>query len=244
VGADGKGQLGGDPLRDVVLAEAMLQGEPSALAAFSREYRQFAVGQAAKLQPRFRSDDDWWHDLLTELQGQLKPPGKLARFHGRCSLRNWLGTVVRNFLYTRISQSTREGAHTVPIDADDGREIGAGDEGPEQILISRECHDLLAQRVRQALDILDAEAAALLQLLFVEQLPGKEIAGLLGIHPGNVTRRKEQALRSLESALRENPTRSEAFAACLEHLLATDGRRDFAAALFDALAVKEVLVPA
>ena len=104
-GFRGGGRLGGNPLRDVVLAVAMVHKDDAATRTFEDEYLSFSKGMAGKFHPRLAEDtDEWWYDLLDHLAGYTNPPGKLDRFYGRCALRNWLGTVVWNFLRRRKSR--------------------------------------------------------------------------------------------------------------------------------------------
>jgi hypothetical protein len=94
-GAVGGGNLGGNPLADVVLAEAVQKRDEVARANFHAIFRDFALAQAASVARHLRDDDHWWNDLVGKLAGDVHPPGKLASYSGKCGLQNWLGTVVR-----------------------------------------------------------------------------------------------------------------------------------------------------
>jgi RNA polymerase sigma factor (sigma-70 family) len=58
-----------------------------------------------------------------------------------------------------------------------------------------------ARLVREALDQLSAEEQLLFKLLFVHELQQTEVAVLLGIEPGNVTRRKQRLLQHFRKLL-------------------------------------------
>ena len=72
------GQLGGDPLRDVVLAQAIQLKDERALAVFAREYQPFIVAQVRRFQPAGQDPTPCWNDLLIELGGYLLPEGTLV----------------------------------------------------------------------------------------------------------------------------------------------------------------------
>ncbi|MBN2293281.1 MAG: hypothetical protein JXM70_12695 [Pirellulales bacterium] len=93
------GQLGGDPMRDVVLAEAMTARDGRAPTVFEADYYGFSCGLAGRLNRRLVDNpDEWWNEFLDHLAGYSKQPGRLEKFAGRCGLQNWLGTVLWNFL--------------------------------------------------------------------------------------------------------------------------------------------------
>ena len=206
-------QLGGDSLRDVVLAEAVLARDPAATACFEEEYKSFCIKQGRKVNPQVDQDpDDFWCGLLDRLAGYSSPPGKLAQFVGRCGLRNWLGRTANNFACDYPPQLTSSGSEVEDV-------IGPTppDESPE----TDECLKLLAQFVRQALDDLPSEDRLVLYLVHVDQLPGKEVAKVFGIAAGNVSRRKEKATDRLRVAMEGHATASErqcGYRDCLELL--------------------------
>jgi RNA polymerase sigma factor (sigma-70 family) len=67
--------------------------------------------------------------------------------------------------------------------------------------MSIECRTLLTNLLQGALAELRPEDRLLLLLAFVEGLEGRQIAGVLGIDPGNVSRRKARALEALRQRL-------------------------------------------
>jgi RNA polymerase sigma factor (sigma-70 family) len=228
----GDGRLGGDVLRDVVLATAVLHGETEALLCFEREYREHCLRAAGRVRGR-AVEEEWWEDLLDRLGGYSRPPGKLASFQGRCGLGPWLGTVGRRFALDRAASGKGpRAAQELP------REVAASAAPAELLLVSAECLELLQGALRSALARLKAADRLLLHLSFAEGLEGKEVAAVLGIHPGNVSRRREAALGELRDRLSggaEGPKDREREHDCLRHLLGGGGRLRFGEVLLEAL---------
>jgi len=215
-------QLGGDPLRDVVLAVAMVRNDQRAPRIFQEDYYPFACGLAAKMHKRLAADpDSWWTDLLDHLAGYSGRPATLDRFWGRSALRNWLGTVVWNFL-RRWRLSTGESPEM--------------DDIPGPSPLPSESLDRFAEIVRLAVATLSARQRLMLALIYVDGLKQNEAATVLGVHPGQVTRGLEKTLPRLEQSIREiAATRlsKEACAGVFEDLRGNP--RMFAARLREAL---------
>lgn len=224
--AGGK-RLGGDPLSDVVLAEAVLAREPKATEYLEEQYRPFCIAQGRGIDRRVDEDAyDWWCQLLDRLAGYSRSPGKLASFSGRCGLKFWLGRVARNF------------AHDAVRPHDDPRESEAERVAPEsQSAEVDDCLGLLGQFVRQGLESLPNDDRLLLCLLLVDELPGKDVAGIFDIVPGNVSRRRAKAEMRLRERLQEaaeergNPDVGD----CLELVSQHRNWQHFAAVFCDVL---------
>jgi RNA polymerase sigma factor (sigma-70 family) len=237
------GQLGGDPLRDVVLAQAIQLKDERALAVFAQEYQPFIVAQVRRFQPAGQDPTPCWNDLLIELGGYLRPPGKLARYSGACALKHWLRTVAQRWFLSRRKSERRETSldDLVAMPAD------TATEKQETLVITPECLILFKERVRQTLLLLAPRDRLLLMLRYVEGMQGKDIAGVIGIAPGNVSRALEKALLALRDALEEVPVATNggqrAFQDCLAHLLDQDQRRSFGEMLLEALKEAPVAGP-
>ncbi len=219
--------LGGDPLRDVVLAVAMTDKENRAAQQFEADYFEYAKNLSGKVNPRFRDDaDDWWNEFLDYLAGYTKPPGKLHRYVGKCALRNWLGTVLWNFLRRR----------PLPAGANMEEPIPTNPEQTVEEIAQSECVELFGEIIEAALAELDPQERLLLALLYIDGLKGKEAAAILGVHPGQITRKREAALTRLRELTAQHATameRSDSFQDCLE--LLPGSQADFATALIEAL---------
>lgn len=211
MGLQGGGRLGGNPVEDVVLAVAVLHQEPKAIERFTERFQGKAVRVAMKSNPRVAEDEeDWWCQLLVHLMGLGDRPGKLQKYAGRCGLWNWLARVAQNF-------SARWGS-VISGDSELLERLIVLGENPAE---ESECQKLLANAVREAIGGLSPEQGTLLYFLFAENLPGKDVAVILGVHPGSVTRRKDKAIELLHEALAAidgSPARAQAYRDCLESL--------------------------
>lgn len=212
-GCCGSGRLGGNPLRDVVLAEAVQHKEEKAMHALEEENRLYCIAQGIRVNSRVAKDKrDWWYRLLDELGGYSNPPGKLSKFRGKCGLRNWLGTVSRNFARGYPPWSDARESDIEPSKPEEHN-------GPEV----EECLTLLAGLLNNALKALSPEDRTLLFMIYVDAVPQKQVAGLLGIDPGNVTKRKQKVLRKklpeILTSLVSEFRHPEAYEDCLELLI-------------------------
>ncbi len=186
------GKLGGDPLRDMVLAVAMVQKDERAPVVFTEDYQGFAKGLAWKINRRLTANpDEWWYDLLDHLAGYSKPKARLDRFLGRCGLQNWLGTVVWNFL--RRWDLPDGGSDGPPIDIPD----------PPSPKTDGESLEHFKAIVRLAIESLRKKDRLLLALVYVDRLQQNEAAAVLGVHPGQVSRRLKKVLDHLEKTIKE-----------------------------------------
>lgn len=231
VGRRGRGQLGGNVVRDVVLARAMLARDNAAVRRFEADYRGSIVRQVAAVRRYARDDLAWWNDLLAELVGVHREgrAGRLARYNGRSGLVPWVVTVGIRFLCDwKADRPT--GTEIVVEPAAPG-----GNTGPDLGMLSGECMDLLTRRVRAALAALVPRHRLALKMAYLDGLSGQQIAAVLRIHPGNVTRLRQDALKNLNTHLAATAEDGEAIGDCLRDLFLGGHRRDLAESLFAAL---------
>ena len=228
-GYRGGGELGGNPLRDVVLARAMRYHDERAVKLFRSEYFEFCCGMAGRLDPGLAEREElWWSDLLDHLMGTLKPPGSLKKFDGRSALRNWLGTVLIRFL--RRWQEKEDKCLQIEPEKFNGKK----NEAFAGVVDERELpyHYVIANIVRHAVRSLSNDECLLLYFLYVEELSQVEVAGIFGIHPGNVSRKRQRALENLLSSvesiakLASDDEASESDRPKTEHELGSRARAD------------------
>ena len=174
-------------IRDVVLAHAMLAHDNNAIRRFESEYKDPIVRQVVAVRRFARDDTDWWNELLAELVGAHRKdrPGRLARFNGRSGLVPWVVTVAVRYLCDR-----KDGRSHASLTDDSVTAPAAGGPAPGLEVLSAECLELLAGRVRAALRALEPKQRLVLKLAFIDKMSGQEIAGVFRIHPGNVSRLK------------------------------------------------------
>ena len=230
-GFRGGGRLGGNPLRDVVLAVAMTLGDEQAPRVFEKDYLPFARSLAGRMNYNLgKSCDEWWNDLLDHLAGYTGGSGRLDKFFGRCGLKNWLPPVVWNFLKGWLR---RESKLKGGLDIADIGEMHSSKEDSGTVDESLRC---FVEVVFEAVAALTKEDALLLQLLYVHKMKQKDVAGVLRIDPGNVTRRRRKVierLRELIEGIGQKRLDPEAYESLLQHSI--EDSRTFADALCDAL---------
>ncbi len=231
------GKLGGDPMRDVVLSVAMTAGDGRAPTVFETDYYGFSRGLAGRLNRRLADNpDEWWNELLDHLAGYTKQPGRLEKFAGRCGLQNWLGTVLWNFLRRWIQHESKLTGS--PENDDMDQKLGSTDD-------TTACDESLqcfVALVRETLDTLPKDDLLLLKMCFLEGLKQKDVATVLGIHSGNVTRRLKKALGQFRDNIEEAAAKrfgDGSYTGILEEL--TEDPKTFAAGLCDALGENQEL---
>lgn len=194
------GSLQGDPLRDVVLALAFVLYENRAIQQFEAEYKDFAAALASRQNRRLGKDiDNWWNELLDFLGGFTKVPGKLHKYGGKSGLKHWLRPTVWNFIRRRPLPETYE----VPETADESS-------GIEDDVIEKESYREFQEELRTELDQFSSDDFLLLYYLHVEGLKQNEVAELLGLAPGNITRRKQRILKTLQAIAEKHAAQDNA----------------------------------
>lgn len=185
----GSGALGGNPLRDVVLAEGVTRGDEAATRRLLDEYQSLLERQAGKVDAYFaQRPEEWWNEFVDTLAGYTSPPGKLTRFVGRCGLGPWLRVVVSNYLRRR------------PLPRSSAVAEEAGELPPDAVLVD-ECRRALEELLSDAIRSLHDLQQRVLLLLFAEGLTSRQAGRLLGIDASNVVRRRDRALASLREDL-------------------------------------------
>lgn len=157
--------------------------------------------RAARLYPRDEERQDtavadfWGHLCIAETEGSLPV---MARFDGQRPLVPWLIRVFQNW---HISQ-LRKHAPTQALPEDDL--AMAMPTGPE---IEVRWREIFAEAARDWLGTLDDEEILLLGLRIRYRLSQREVAQLLKVHEGTISRRtdqlREQCLTHLSRALTE-----------------------------------------
>ncbi len=236
-------QLGGNPLRDVILAQAVLieteenKARPStrrrngngghaerASNLFAAEFYDFAVRQAGTVHASLaRRPEVWWGTFLADLWGYRKNGrGKLNGFKGMCGLKYWLGTVVKNFARNLMRSRNAAAGNCVPWDDASTPEPS---DRLAPVIESMPRWSTLQRVVDDSLRQMDAGDQALLYLRFVHQISQKQIAHLLDVDPGNVSRketgRKDRARNHLRKNIVRRARQSDAGKQCIEYIEST-----------------------
>jgi RNA polymerase sigma factor (sigma-70 family) len=197
--------LGGKPIFDLTLAQAVLDRVDDAVVRFDKEHAGFCQAQMMKTVPDARSRvAEWWADLSTELQCPLRGgrPARLASFLGQAGIRPWLGQVARHFALDRVRQTIKVQTGSPPA------EPAAPPELPAAELSS--CMELFRARVRDAYGTLGRNELLAMYYRHVHFFGQERIANILGVHQGTVHRqllRAKEALREALSAGQEEEVR-------------------------------------
>lgn len=215
-GFSGGRKLGGDPLRDVVLAEAVLRRDENATRFFLDEYSPIAMGVARKLSAAHANDNSWWNDLVDKLAGLTEPPGKLESYRGTAGLSGWLSQTV----YRHVKNDLKKQRRRLEILEEIGSRRSPSHPRPDTVADRHGCHELLSGMLRTVIADLPVTDRRLLYLLFVEELNGREVAKVLRKAAGNVTRQKQKVYQRLQSGISETMTvdssQSTQYRECIE----------------------------
>jgi RNA polymerase sigma factor (sigma-70 family) len=203
------GPVGVDLLREVILVEAVLQCDHRAAELFLAEFRPtiektlFRVGGNRAVQEL----DDIVNDLLVPRDS--KPP-RLDNFHGKAPLETWLRTVVRRLWTDRARRNlkSREDGKGKLVDLDDTVQTDPNP-SPEELA---EYHDLWERGadliVRLFLDVFasvaDRDALLAWQMVCLERIPQKDVAGLFQCHPSTISRYRERVEKKVNEAFAKN----------------------------------------
>ena len=184
--------LDGNPLRDSVLAVAMLTKENKAIIVFENDYYGYLKGIAYKVHPVLgNAPDEWWNEFLDFLAGYSHPNGKLKKYQGKCALRFWLRVVLWNFLRRRpIPQAAEEIAE----------EVAETKPGNNDLELN-ETVALFTGIVRDSLQTMPERDRLLLSMIYIDNLRKKDIAAVFRVHPGQIGRRESVALDKFRSEL-------------------------------------------
>jgi RNA polymerase sigma-70 factor (ECF subfamily) len=135
--------------------------------------------------------DDGVEDLIQETL--LACTESRDQFRGDASFRTYLFTVARNALYAYWRQRRRDGLHSDVADCS----VEALATSPSGKLARKRERRLLLRALRA----LPLELQTLLELHYWEDLPGPELARVLGIPEGTVRSRLRRARTALEAAM-------------------------------------------
>jgi RNA polymerase sigma factor (sigma-70 family) len=230
-GFHGQGRLGGNVLEDVILAQALLRMQQKALDRFEERFQKQAMGTARNTVREVADSPGFWGDLLEHLGGFSREfAARLNTFSGRCGLANWLPRVVHNFT---IDQKAQFPSKSLPetLQADDSDALDR--------LMTADCLPRIAALFQAAVGRLSPEQKMALRLRYLEGVENRDIARVLGVHPGTASRRNEASLLTIRQFL-ETPEgltghEKQMCQECLDHLLGGSGAKDLGRLLWDAL---------
>lgn len=200
-----------DVLRDVILAQAIEDGDPQAAHVFENEYMPIIRRIAFRMGGHRAQDcvDNFAAELVLP-RGTLPP--RIALFAGKTSLANWLKVVVANY-WTSQCRATSS--------VETKSELAEPDPTAHTLtlVIDRECEGMLSPLFKNIVRDLDPYDRVLLQMLILDSVPQQKVASALGIHSGNVTRRRERIASSIWQRVKQLSD-SQRILTCLDQVLA------------------------
>lgn len=165
-------------------------GDDVALESLIRQYETRVAALCRSILKR----PDWTEDAVQETF--LRVVQGLARFDaGSEGFASWLGRIARNAaidLLRRLNVREAKQFDSAALD-----ETEAANDSPVERAIRREDLALL----HEVLDALPGPQREVLVLRFLHNLEPQEIAGVLGISPGNARVRLNRALNAVRAAL-------------------------------------------
>lgn len=199
------GTMGGNPLRDVVLAEAALARSEAAVQLLYHEYHgiySHEVRKAIRQEP----DEDQWQDLVTTLvigsaaDVRAGHSGRLAAYKGHSSLKCWLRPVSRHYVLDSLRRRQTRMLAEQRFAAERGSPI---EKAQDELSELREALDTLAQGAARALAGIPERERWVLVLHFKEGWTNNAIAHAIAKSPGQTSRIREQAARSFVDKVRD-----------------------------------------
>jgi RNA polymerase sigma-70 factor, ECF subfamily len=177
-----------EEMSDEALVAVCAMGEGAALAAlFDRYY-----GAVRAFLARLSGTDDRDVDDLVQMTFEAVPRAA-RRFDGRSSVKVWLFGVANNIARHHVRAEVRRKRATQAA-AEESR--GEVLDGAAQ-LHSRE----VAERLRDAIADLPLALREAFVLVYLEGIPGREVAELLGTREGTIWKRLHQARARLRGSL-------------------------------------------
>ncbi len=175
-------------MSDSTLLAACALGETAALGAlFDRHYERVRSFLA-----RLSGTDE--RDLDDLLQATFETlPGAAKRYDGRASVVVWLLGVANNVARHHVRSEVRR--KRLGAEVASSREFDSGDAGAD--VLSRE----RAKRLHDAILLLPPKLRETFVLVYLEGLPGREVAEILGAREGTVWKRLHEARAQLRQSL-------------------------------------------
>ncbi len=205
-------------LHDVILAEAMEMQLAPALEEFDRDFMGL-VQRVARRTAGVQAESDVENFAAELILPREDAPPRIASYQGGTRLAHWLRVVTVN--YCRGEYRRKQPATVDVTQVPDSEPVS------RDFLDQTPCKELLGRLVLKSLAQVPAADRLLIKMLVIDGLPQVQLARVLQIHPGNVTRRRQQISQSIWNGLISAAQRSgcERMAReCLDVLLGADNR--------------------
>lgn len=201
------GNLGGNPLFDLVLADGLCDQQHRAAERFTADYNHFLQSVAFRVDPRNRVGSelpDWWGAFYMYLTGIASENAKpaLESFRGYSGLKNWLRIALGLFL-RRFAK--KEGPSGVPGGGEEDRPPIPEPPAPPDDKPTPEEWATLSEHLvlafKQARSVLSDEEWLRLYYHFGEKLQNQQVARIFCEDASKTTRRREAALSKFRNEL-------------------------------------------
>ncbi|MFN0196590.1 MAG: RNA polymerase sigma factor [Planctomycetaceae bacterium] len=206
-------------VRDLCLAQALELQENEAARRFEHDWMPLLRRMAFRVagQRGEEAVENFLAELILPRQDHAP---RIASYLGKTSLQSWLSAVVTNHCHSRGRKRQEK---TMEEEIDPAAPALMIDLPSDQ----NRCSDLLQPVFSRAVSSVPAEDRLLLQFLVIDEVPQQEVARTLGIHTGNVTRRRQRATARIWEEIQLQTNEGEdarQVQNCLELVLAGNNR--------------------
>lgn len=178
-------------MSDEALVAACATGDAAALGALFDRHYDAVRGFLA----RMSGTDDRDLDDLVQVTFETVPRAA-AHFDGRAQVRTWLLGIATNVARHHIRSEIRRKRFTRDVAAAAADAPPAVADGRAEVLARER-----AARLGQAISALPAGLRAVFLLVYVEGLPGRDVAAALGVREGTIWKRLHRARGLLRESL-------------------------------------------
>lgn len=201
-------------LYEVALAVALEKMEPRAATMFEQRYMP-QVRSFARQTAGARGEDFVEDFTATLVLPRENAPPRIRQYQGKTPLLKWLRVVVTNYCLSQLRRKQPDA-----LDSTSEAESVGESETPQD---NRKCLDMLAPVIAAAIGWLEPEDRLLIKLLLLDEVPQLQVSKSLGIHSGNVTRRKQKIMDAIWNGIRTpqlEPNARADFRDCMEDVVA------------------------
>gem|GEM_PF-2574423 len=192
---DGRSNAGANLIHDVLLVKAIISGDEPAIRYFDRIYQKLAIELARSFDAALQEDLSWWTDTKSRMIGTPLKPGYIRRYKGKGSLRAVMTQAIRHDLLREAGKlrKRRERERTLPPDYECHQS-----RHPLESLETEECYELFTTVWREAIHCGSDSEQAVVKLIYGQRLSVTEVAGILQLDKGGVSRHRNKMLKRFE----------------------------------------------
>jgi len=178
--------------RDMEYIKRILDGETVLFSSFLQRYARPIHSMILRIVPCREDAEELTQDTF------MKAFRKLETYKGDCSFSTWLYRIAYN---TAIS-ATRKKKSVFPV-LEEHIINNLPDEAVDELLNKEEDEELM-QKLEQAVELLDVESRALINLYYTEEKPIIEVASILQLTPDNVKVKLHRIRKKIYTLVKSN----------------------------------------